>query len=320
MADNLPPEPDPSVTDVVFVIHGIRDKGFWTQKIGRHIKMEAKGRKFASWTESYGYFAMAPFIFKTVRQRKVEWLMDRYAEARARYPRATFHYVGHSNGTYLCAKALGGDRKPVDYPAARFGHVVFAGSVVRRDYDWRSLIRPGDTPRVGKVLNYVATRDWVVALFPKGMQPWRYFNLGSAGHDGFVQSSVAGPVHEVRYIVGNHGAGHEEPHWNDIARFIVSGQAPAPKPPDYSSIQSGFWRAMGHASVVIFPALVAVILGFGVLLLWSVFAKLPCSVFPYLRDLAWDVCTSDPTARQAAWRTIRFFVYLCLVYLIVTRV
>jgi hypothetical protein len=115
MADTLPPEPDADVTDVVFVVHGIRDKGFWTQKIARTIKRHAGDRqKIGSWTESYGYFAMLPFILRSVRRRKVEWLMDRYTEARARYPYATFHYVGHSNGTYLAAAAL------QLYPAARF--------------------------------------------------------------------------------------------------------------------------------------------------------------------------------------------------------
>ena len=189
MADTLPPEPDAHVTDVVFVVHGIRDKGFWTQKIARTIKRHAGDhRKIESWTESYGYFAMLPFILRNVRRRKVEWLMDRYTEARARYPNATFHYVGHSNGTFLAAAAL------QLYPAARFQHIVFAGSVVRRDYDWRALIEPNpaaprDASRVVKVLNYVATKDRVVAMFPKGLQTLGLFNLGSAGHDGFDQGS-----------------------------------------------------------------------------------------------------------------------------------
>jgi hypothetical protein len=66
MADSLPPNHnDDKVTDVVFVIHGIRDKGFWTQKIARAIKKEAEERtdtEFRSMTTSYGYFAMAPFV------------------------------------------------------------------------------------------------------------------------------------------------------------------------------------------------------------------------------------------------------------------
>ena len=97
-----------------------------------------------------------------------------------------FSYVGHSNGTYLVARAL------KDYPAARFHRIVFAGSVVRCDYDWLQISRPipGETselPRVDKVLNFTATGDWVVALFPKGLQPIKAIDLGSAGHDGFVQ-------------------------------------------------------------------------------------------------------------------------------------
>lgn len=311
MADNLPPKPDKEVTDVVFVMHGIRDKGFWTQKLARTIKRytdkenkkpenDGKKRKIESWTESYGYFAMLPFMFRAVRQRKVEWLMDRYAEARARYPRADFHYMGHSNGTYLAAKALR------DYPAARFKHIVFAGSVVRCDYDWDSLIRPTDSavtskPRIEKVLNYVATRDWVVALFPKGVQRWRRFDLGSAGHDGFGQASPAGPVHEVKYIIGSHGAGHEEPHWNDIAHFIVTGNAPPPGryPLLFSKEQSSLWRALGEVSWILFPFVAAIVLVFGIFLFASIF---------------WQ-----PTASQAGWHAIGFFIYLWIVYLAVTR-
>ena len=320
MADNLPPEPDPTVTDVVFVVHGIRDKGYWTQKVARTIKKHAtKDQKFKSWTESYGYFAMLPFILRSVRQRKVEWLMDRYTEARALYPRALFHYVGHSNGTYLAAQALH------DYPAARFKRIVFAGSVVRRDYDWLKLIRrnpaaPQDAPRVSKVLNYVATRDWVVALFPKALQRlWRGANLGSAGHDGFLQASADGPVHEVKYIVGNHGAGHEETNWDDIAQFIVSGQPPAQSYPPFAKIQSRFLRAVGYFSFIIFPFTVALVIGLGILILWSIFAKLPCSAIPYFRDMSWSVCNASPIGNQQAWRTLGFFIYLWIIYLFVTR-
>jgi pimeloyl-ACP methyl ester carboxylesterase len=60
MADNLPPEPVTDVTDVVFVIHGIRDKGFWTQKIARTIKKHArKGQRIESWTEKLRLFRHA---------------------------------------------------------------------------------------------------------------------------------------------------------------------------------------------------------------------------------------------------------------------
>jgi hypothetical protein len=116
VSDVMPDEPEWDVTDVVFVIHGIRDNGFWTQKIARRIKQLARTKlsdpkrithlPYRSVTASYGYFAMVPFVLQPVRTRKVAWLMDQYTEARVRYPNAKFSYVGHSNGTYLVARAL----------------------------------------------------------------------------------------------------------------------------------------------------------------------------------------------------------------------
>lgn len=257
MADSLPPPPAPDVTDVVFVVHGIRDKGFWTQKVARTIKRHAgPAQIFESWTESYGYFAMLPFAIRSVRQRKVEWLMDRYVEARARYPRARFHYVGHSNGTYLCAQAL------QDYRAARFDRIVFAGSVVRKDYNWMGLIEPKHgSPRVKRVLNYVATGDWVVAMLPNSVQRWRRFNLGSAGHDGFLQARANGPVHQASYIVGGHSVGHEEANWNNIARFIVTGAAPALDEPLFDHAPSRLWRTLGALSTPIILLALGAVLG-----------------------------------------------------------
>lgn len=269
MADSLPPPPAPDVTDVVFVVHGIRDKGFWTQKIARTIKRHAgPGQKFESWTESYGYFAMLPFVLRSVRQRKVEWLMDRYVEARARYPRARFHYVGHSNGTYLCAQAL------KDYRAARFDRIVFAGSVVRKDYNWMGLIEPQQgSPHVKQVLNYVATSDWVVAMLPNSVQRWRLFNLGSAGHDGFLQASANGPVHQVSYIVGGHSVGHEEANWDNIARFIVAGATPPPEEPLFSNTPSRLWRTLGALSTPVIMLILSAVLGLCVWLALRIFSS-----------------------------------------------
>jgi hypothetical protein len=150
--------PDEMVTDVVFVIHGIRDKGFWTHKIARAVKQEAEREKrvFHSFTRTYGYFAIFPFVVPWVRHWKTCWLMDHYVLMRALYLAAKFSYVGHSNGTYLLGRAL------LHYPAAKFHHVVFVGSVVRCDYPWSTLLpdksenRPG---QVDKILNYVATED-----------------------------------------------------------------------------------------------------------------------------------------------------------------
>ena len=286
MDDSLPPPPDFAVNNMVFVVHGIRDKGFWTKKIARTIKAHAHPARIESWTESYGYFAMLPFLLHWGRQRKVEWLMDRYCEARARYPDAVFHFVGHSNGTYLAAKAL------QDYPAARFSRVVFAGSVVRRDYDWARLIR--DTRQVDSVLNYVATADWVVAIFPKGLQWLKPFNLGSAGHDGFADRAVS----NVRFIEGSHGAGHQEAVWDEIARFIVHGHTPPASLPHTS--QARKWKMAGGVSGLILLIIVAL-------------------VTVGLATLLYCLVNAESPGPAVAW-TLGAIGYLALVRLIVTRI
>jgi alpha-beta hydrolase superfamily lysophospholipase len=199
------------VEDVVFVVHGMRDYGFWTQKIGREIRRRG-GDRVRVVSPSYGYFPILPFALPWVRRRKVDWLMDKYVEVRKRYPNAAISYVGHSNGTYLLARAL------QDYPSVAFKHVVFAGSCVRTNYEW-SKLKQG---RLQALLNFVATADWVVALFGKGLQPLRAFDLGAAGHDGFRDPQ---PVN-FKFVSGRHGAGINEHHWDDIAEFILRGTKP----------------------------------------------------------------------------------------------
>ncbi|WP_133122409.1 MULTISPECIES: alpha/beta hydrolase [unclassified Klebsiella] len=218
-ADERVTKADESVTQVAFVIHGIRDAGYWTHKLARRIQVP-DNEKWATETSSYGYFPMLPFLFPLYRRKKVEWLMDQYTEALAKYPKASFSYVGHSNGTYLLARAL------ELYPCCTFKNVVFAGSVVRQDFNWHKYLN-SSPPRVNAVLNFVATTDWVVAFFSKLFQFAHWQDLGSAGHDGFILSNPHPRIHQLTYIKGGHGAAIEEPLWDHIASFIRNGKLPS---------------------------------------------------------------------------------------------
>lgn len=248
----------PDVTDVVFVIHGIRDEGFWTRKIARRVQKLGKenGRKFAFITSSYGYFPMLSFLNPGARQKKVGWLMDRYVEARATYPIANFHFIGHSNGTYLFAKAL------LDCEAVRFNQVVFAGSVVLRDYKWIDFVNPKD--RVKSVFNFVTTDDWVVATFPKILQYLKIQDLGSAGYDGFESAITLPQVKEFeerkKYVIGGHSGALKEEMWSSIANFIVTGQIPSPPESLLSEKQTSYKRYLA--------IIVVVLLGFLSVLIW----------------------------------------------------
>lgn len=277
------------VTDVVFVIHGIRDLGYWTHKIARRAKALAKGKHLVVGTEtsSYGYFPMLSFLLPSRRRDKVEWLMDQYAEAKALYPRADFSFVGHSNGTYLLAKAL------KEYPCCYFKHVVFAGSVVRTDYEWTGFLKQG---RVQKVLNYVATRDWVVAFFPKALEKLGWQDLGGAGHDGFAAPAERDEPqpYQIRYVCGGHSAALNEENWDAIATFILQGEPEKVPSRLYSSRQPEWIIFAGNIAPVLWLGILLILTGIGYLIV------------------------SNPS--WAEWqKTVIFLVYLWIVVKVVTR-
>ena len=263
------------ITDVVFVIHGIRDEGHWTNKIAQRVILENEEanekrwkkdkRHFAIETSRYGYFPMLLFALPWTRRAKVAWFMDQYAENLVLYPKAEFSFIGHSNGTYLVAQAL------KEYQCCKFNRIVFAGSVVPKEYDWYQYTHR--EKRVKLVLNYVATFDWVVAIFPNFLH-FIQRDLGSAGHDGFkagfninkkreqkpkivlkiillfrrfarkLRNKLSSRFHickrikksfrvgNIKYVKGQHGAALNEYNWDVIAKFIVYDSPTFPKVED----------------------------------------------------------------------------------------
>jgi pimeloyl-ACP methyl ester carboxylesterase len=254
-------DPDYSIKKMVFVIHGIRDEGYWTHKIARRVKQRAKSSitEWVTETSSYGYFPMLPFLFPWYRREKVEWLMDQYAEAVARYPKASISYVGHSNGTYIMAKAL------ELYPCCFFENVVFAGSVVSRYYDWQQHMK-SEPRRLNAILNFVATRDWVVAFFPKLFQFFGSQDLGSLGHDGFYVKLMGPDMHQAKHVEGGHGAAIVEPMWDMIADFVITGKTDTEQFPCKGAIDSPFERLVKWVGRI--PLIAWIAAGFAAYLVW----------------------------------------------------
>ena len=250
------PERNLAVKHVVFVIHGIRDRGFWTRRLARKVKSVARanGEQCRSVTSTYGFFPMGPFLLPWIRRNKVEWLLDQYVAAKSLYPEAEFSYIGHSNGTYLLAKAL------EICPAISFmDGVVFAGSMVRRNFEWEKYI----PSRVSRMINYVATDDWVVAIFPYGLERLRLQDVGGAGHLGFLAPDNA----NIRYAVGEHSAALVPDKWQEMADFVlnkidppnlVAGISPSPR-----NLTRGRW------SPAIMIGLVVLVLGIGAAMLFA---------------------------------------------------
>ncbi|KAI5913699.1 hypothetical protein [Thauera sp. 2A1] len=250
---------DDDVSHIVFVVHGIRDRGEWAAAFEQ--ALQARFKELAGAHEKlvvasirYGYFGMGPFLFQPGRDKYVKWFMDEYTETLARYPKARHvHFVGHSNGTYLLAAALR------DYGSLQVDRVALGGSVVRKQYDWPAVFK---NRQVSRVLNYVAADDWVVSLFPRFFEPrWIYAlldnDIGSAGFNGFDHQPPG--FTEVRYILGGHDA--MLGRIPEITDFLLSPNPDASAyPRDTDRPRARYENASTWADwLLIWPALLAVV-------------------------------------------------------------
>jgi len=113
--------------------------------------------------------------------------------------------------------------------------------------------------RVQKVLNYVATADWVVALFPRALQMLRLQDLGSAGHDGFDNSRTNPAVIQKEYVRGGHGAALNEVNWDTIARFVLFGESQDFPVSIRSARQSPFVRIPGLVAPLVWLLIATVV-------------------------------------------------------------
>ena len=171
LRETYPPMPvgqDPDVEQVIFVLHGIRDIGEWIDELEvslREAYTRANGfggpARIKIIKSSYGYFAMLPFLLYADRQRNVRWFMDEYTEVLARYPNVKkIDFVGHSNGTYVLADRL------TALPHAPGRPLTFAGSVIPRDYDWRSRIDNGQVKAVRNDVGSIRRRGRDLPVLP----------------------------------------------------------------------------------------------------------------------------------------------------------
>jgi hypothetical protein len=185
----------------------------------------------------------------------------------------------------LAAKALH------DYPAARFQRIVFAGSVVNRDYRWHDFI-PRQTDGV---LNFVASADWVVAFFPNAFQRLQIQDLGSAGHDGFSAARRMAELTEptrsagdagagtpgagtARFLVGGHGAALQEKLWDAIAGYVLGEEMVVPAEVE---------MAHDHPWWIDYPARVAPLIwvALAAILIWLLYQIIGLPIAEWLKTI-----------------------------------
>lgn len=206
---------DPAKT-VVIVLHGIRaGNTTWVRDISDRLERDWPGVRAVPAT--YGRFSARKFVIPVTRRKFLRWMQDTYAEELAENPRATFHFIGHSNGTYLLGRSL------EQIENMRFTRVVLAGSVLEDGYDWHSRVALG---QVGSLRNHRAAKDVPVAMLCRGLRAVGMRDIGTGGVDGFNDTDPAKT--EVYYYRGGHSAALTAANLPHLASFVMDGQMTTP--------------------------------------------------------------------------------------------
>jgi|GEM_PF-2087591 len=207
--------------NVVFVLHGIRDFGDWTEKVEKAIRKENPNVTVI--TSSYGYFPIFRFLLFGSRQRNVRLFMDWYTEAFAANPDREVSFIGHSNGTYILANAI------KNYATLNIQNAAFAGSIIPRNFPWDCYIRE---KRISAVRNDVSADDWIVGIFGRffevireilGVTYGSFGDIGSSGFYGFTANSAHEQEH--KYFPGGHGAALNTTNYGSLAKFVLTGKS-----------------------------------------------------------------------------------------------
>jgi alpha-beta hydrolase superfamily lysophospholipase len=256
-----PPAPQADATEVVFVVHGIRAGAYgWVTELRR--LLAATGANWRVVTPTYRYFSALAFAFPVTRRRKVRWFLDQYTREVAGHPMANFHFLGHSNGTYLLGQALN------QVPAVRFQRVYLAGSVLPADYPWHDyLAGRGGPSRVGIVRSDRGNRDLPVALLSQGLRGLRMRDIGDGGFGGFAQLD-APPAIQWPFFPGGHAAPlATAERRREIASYVTTGTAV--EPDDLIDNAGGMLALASRLSPVLILAVAALVVA---ALGWAVMA------------------------------------------------
>lgn len=202
---------------VVFVLHGIRDTNSgWIEQIRSKIIDREPNAEVI--TASYGYFSAFNFLFPCIRKRNIDWFQDQYSYYFSRYPNADFHFIGHSNGTYIFGESL----KKVS--SMSFKRVYLAGSVLPCDYPWRKRFE--DNYQIENLRNDRSSFDWPVGILCSGLRGIGMRDIGTGGFDGFQFDDER--TQEFFYYEGGHSKPLEEGNLDNIIDYILTGKGAPP--------------------------------------------------------------------------------------------
>ena len=239
---------------VVFVLHGIRaNNRTWVKQTIDAIK--SRWPEVEPIGEQYGYISALQFAVPMLRRRNLTWFQDAYSQALAHNPRATFDFIGHSNGTYLFGESLR------EIPGMQFDRAVLVGSVLPSDYDWA---RRAEARQITMLRVDGSRFDWPVAWLCSALRGIGMKDVGTGGYDGFT--SVGPEKHEYFWYRGGHSEPLAPRNLPALAEYAVTG-VPASaedlddQPVAWFAVVSRALRRLPHVAVVAALLLLAVAAG-----------------------------------------------------------
>lgn len=171
----------------MIVLHGMNSRAKWQEEFSWQI---ANRLRYSAPVLIYKYgWATIDVLVRWLHRKLAKRLGERMriaiaqAEASQRPPRPDI--IAHSFGTHLLSMVL----TDPDFGDLKFGRIITAGSVIRPDFDWDSLIENG---RVEAVLNHVAGKDKPV-LIAQFVIP----GTGPGGRVGYIANkaiNVCSPI------------------------------------------------------------------------------------------------------------------------------
>lgn len=235
---------------VVFIVHGIRDSNSgWARQLEDNIKMQTDG-KFSVVRSTYGYFSAFNFFLPWLRRRNIRWFQDQYSYHFALNPTADFHFIGHSNGTYLLGESL----KRVS--SMQFRRVYLAGSVLPCEYPWQERF---DLNQVDTLRNDRSCWDWPVGILCSGLRGLRMKDIGTGGFDGFQFDDDR--TEEVYYYNGSHGEPLAKENQTSVLSFILEGDRTHPGHLLELSQTSARFRLISRMAPYVAPWLLVAVIG-----------------------------------------------------------
>lgn len=207
---------------VIFILHGIRDgNSGWVTDIAEAIEKKCKemGLSVSVDRSTYGWFSAIKFALPWVRRKNLPWFLDRYSYHVARNPNVRFHFIGHSNGTYILGTSL------LKVSSLIFDRIYLAGSVLPREYPWKRIFAKN---QVSTVANQCSSDDWPVGWLCRGLHWIGFRDVGTGGFDGFKDLKA---WEQTQWFKGNHGKPLQRPNQPNIVDYILSTKIESPLMP-----------------------------------------------------------------------------------------